>query len=163
MDLDVDDEILAQMEADALAAVYKPLGVRDSSSGVQDGSSARSQASTSTQRMSSSTSRPAMLPATRMTTPAPQHAQTSSASTQRRPQNTIPQHSGIVSSQRRSTSTHNYSPLQPILHEDVIVVDIEDDMYVDDSDSDEGKENVPLSARTWAVDDEDVEVIDISD
>jgi hypothetical protein len=98
-----------------------------------------------------------------MTTPASQRAQTSSASTQRRPQNTIPQHSRIVSSQRSSTSTHHYSPLQPTLHEDVIVVDIEDDMYVDDSDSDEGKENVPLSARTWAVDDEDVEVIDISD
>jgi len=45
------------------------------------------------------------------------------------------------------------------LREDVLVVDSDDDMYVDDSD--DGKENVPLPARTRTVVDEDV--IEISD
>jgi hypothetical protein len=66
-----------------------------------------------------------------------------------------------MSSQRRGpASASTYFP-PPTLREDVIVVDSEDDMYIDDSD--DGKENVPLSAQSWTTDDEDVEVIDISD
>lgn len=147
MDLDVDDEMLAQMEkmeADALAAVCQPSasGVKGSSPGMRLGtntlrgsSSARSQAGTSTLRM------------------------TSGSSTEHRPQR-----AGSVTSCSRRTApapAPSHRLYSPNLREGVIVVDSEDEIYVDDSDG--GKENIPLSAQTRPMDDEDVEVIDISD
>jgi hypothetical protein len=152
MDLDVDDEMLAQMEkmeADALAAVCQPSasGVKGSSSGMRLGtntlrgsSSVRSQAGTSTLRM------------------------TSGSSTEHHPQRAITQRVGSGTSCFRRMApapAPSHRLYSPNLREGVIVVDSEDEMYVDDSDG--GKENIPLSAQTRPMDDEDVEVIDISD
>ena len=143
--MDMDDEILAQvekMEADALAAVCKPTG------GDISGSDTRSDTHSSRAQGDSSARRPASTGASQATTSSATRTTT-----------------GTISSQRigpgPSSTTRRHSPLQSISKKNVILIDCEDDMYVDDSD--EGKENVPLPARIWEVDDEDVEVIDISD
>lgn len=152
MDLDIDDEMLAQMEkmeADALAAVSQPSasGMKGSGSDMRLGtnasrgsSSARSQAGTSALRM------------------------TSGSSTEHYPQRAIAQRAESGTSWSRRTTpapAPSHRLYSPSLRESVIVVDSEDEMYVDDSDG--GKENISLSAQTRPVDDEDVEVIDISD
>ena len=150
--MDMDDEILAQvekMEADALAAVCKSTG------GEVSGSDTRSDTHSSQAQGDSSARRPASTGALQMASGASQATTSSVTRTT----------TGTISSQRigprPSSTTRRHSPLQSISKKDVILIDCEDDMYVDDSD--EGKENVPLPARTWVVDDEDVEVIDISD
>ncbi|KIK41906.1 hypothetical protein CY34DRAFT_179634 [Suillus luteus UH-Slu-Lm8-n1] len=134
MDLDIDDELLAQaekIEAEALATASKPPGPRYQ--GIQGMTTALQMASGSSEPpVSTTTSRPRIGP----------------ASTQRQPANSTQRRAPVPASARRQR-------VPPILREDVIDVESDDSMYVDDSD--DKKENVPI--RTRAVVEEDIIVI----
>ncbi|KAG1887012.1 hypothetical protein F4604DRAFT_1719583 [Suillus subluteus] len=161
MDLDIDDELLAQadkIEAEALATVFKPPGTRGLGSDIRDmrqmnASQATGpryqgmQGMTTAQQMASGSSRPSAVPTVNTTT---SRSRIGPASAQRQPANSTQRGAPDPASARRQH-------VPSTLGENVIDVESDDSMYVDDSD--DGKENVPT--RTRAVVDEDI--IEISD
>lgn len=153
MDLDIDDEFLAQaerIEAEALATVSKPPGAKGWGSDIRDMRQTNASRATGPhyqriQGMASGLSRPPAVPIVSTTTSRPR---LDPASAQRQLANSTRRRAPVPASARRQH-------VPPILREDVIDVESDDSMYVDDSD--DRKENVPV--RTRAVVDEDVIVI----
>jgi hypothetical protein len=155
MDLDIDDELLAQaekIEAEALATASKPPGAKGLGSDTRDTrqmNASRStglryegiQGMTTALQMASGSSEP---PVSRTTS----RPRIGPASTQRQPANSTQRRAPVPASARRQR-------VPSILREDVIDVESDDSMYVDDSD--DRKENVPI--RTRAVVEEDIIVI----
>lgn len=159
MDLDIDDEFLAQaekIEAEALATVSKPPGAKGLGSDMRDmGQMNASRATgpryqgiqgmTTALQMASGSSEPPAVPIVSTTISYPRIGP---ASAQRQPANSTQRRAPVPASARRQR-------VPTILREDVIDVESDDSMYVDDSD--DRKENVPI--RTRAVVDEDIIVI----
>lgn len=159
MDLDIDDELLAQaerIEAEALATVSKSLGAKGLSSDIRDmrqmnasratGPRYRGiQGTTNVLQITSGLSRPPTVPIVSTTTSRPRIGPSSA---QRQPANSSHRRAPGPASARRQ-----HVPFT--LREDIIDVESDDSMYVDDSD--DGKENVPT--RTREVVDEDIIVI----
>lgn len=161
MDLDIDDELLAQadkIEAEALATVSKPPSMKGLGSDIRDMRQMNSsqatvpryqgiQAMTTALQMASGSSRPSAAPTVGTTT---SRSRIGSASAQHQPANSTQRGAPGPASARRQH-------VPSTLGGNVIDVESDDSMYVDDSD--DGKENVPT--RTRAVVDEDI--IEISD
>lgn len=159
MDLDIDDEFLAQadkIEAEALAAVSKPPGAKGLGSDIRDMRQMNASRATGPRyqgiqgtrtalQMASGSSQPPAVPTVSTTTLRPRIGP---ASAQRQPANSTQRRAPVPASARRQR-------VPSILREDVIDVESDDSMYVDDSD--DRKENVPI--RTRAVVDEDIIVI----
>ncbi|KAG2367879.1 hypothetical protein BDR07DRAFT_206764 [Suillus spraguei] len=155
MDLDIDDELLAQadkIEAEALGTVSKPPGTKGLGSDIQVNASRATgprnqgiQGRAAALQVASGSSRPSTVPSVRTTTSRPRIGP---ASVQRQPANLT---------QRRAPgpASARCQHVPSTLRENIIDVESDDSMYVDDSD--DGKENVPTWTR--AVVDEDIIVI----
>ncbi|KAG1804983.1 uncharacterized protein HD556DRAFT_1327705 [Suillus plorans] len=155
MDLDIDDELIAQaekIEAEALATVSKSPGTKGLGSDIRDMRQMNASRATGPRHQGaqgmttvSGSSRPSAIPAVSTTTSRPRIGP---ASVQRQPTSSTRRRvPGPASARRQYTAS--------TLQQDVIDVESDDSMYVDDSD--DGKENVPT--RTRVVVDEDIIVI----
>lgn len=155
MDLDIDDELIAQaekIEAEALATVSKSPGTKGLGSDIRDMRQTNASRATGPRHQgvqgmttASGSSRPSAVPAVSTMSSRPRIGP---ASVQRQPTNSTRRRApGPASARRQYTAS--------TLQQDVIDVESDDSMYVDDSD--DGKENVPT--RTRVVVDEDIIVI----
>jgi len=153
MDVDIDDELLAQadkIEAEALATVSKLPGTKGLSSGIRNMRQMGVRGMTTALQMTSGPSGPSGPSTISTVSTMTPRSRIGPASAQRQPANsTQPRAPGPVTARRQHVPS--------TLRENIIDVESDDSMYVDDSD--DGKENVPT--RTQAVGDEDI--IEISD
>lgn len=152
MDLDIDDELLAQadkIEAEALGTVSKPPSAKGLSSDIRGNASRYQgvQGTAAALQVASGSSRPSTIPSVSTTTSRPRTGPTSA---QRQP---------VKFTQRRApdpaSAGRQHVPSTLRENENLIDVESDDSMYVEDSDG--GKENVPT--RTRVVVDEDIIVI----